>query len=151
MKKISFLESLRQKGWKEGAEGWIPPAPGSVEKARAKKAKARVCKPTGEGMNSLEARYVVEVLEKEIERGEVIRWHYEPVKLRLAPKTTYTPDFMVIKEDGEIGFREVKGFMREDAAVKFKWARELYPYFSFQMITRKGGKWKEALPAVGGE
>lgn len=98
-------------------------------------------------MNSLEARYAFEILEEGIKTGEIQAWFFESFRLKLAPKTFYTPDFMVIKKSGEISFREVKGFLREDASVKFKWAREAYPFFEFEMWSRLGGQWKETLPA----
>lgn len=97
-------------------------------------------------MNSLEARYADEILEKGIADGTISGWFFESIRLRLSPKTFYTPDFMVLMPDGAVSFREVKGFLREDAAVKFKWAREAYPFFEFRMLARKGGKWKELLP-----
>lgn len=97
-------------------------------------------------MNSLEARYADEILEKGVADGTVSGWLFESIRLRLSQKTFYTPDFMVLMSDGTVSFREVKGFLREDASVKFKWAREAYPFFDFQMLGRKGGKWKELLP-----
>lgn len=145
--KKSFLARLRDKGWKEGPEGWIPPPPrAATALAVPPAAKARRRGTKGEGMNSLEARYADEVLEAETASGTAFRWFYESFRLRLAPKTFYTPDFMVLMSDGTISFREVKGFLREDAAVKFKWARELYPFFEFRMVARHAGSWKELLP-----
>jgi hypothetical protein len=145
MAKKSFLDRLRERGWKESPDGWIPPAPGMQRKpqipVRVKKTRA-----TGEGMNSLEARYVVEILDPGVAGGNVAGWFFESFRLKLAPKTFYTPDFMVIKSDGQIVFREVKGFLREDASVKFKWAREVYPFFEFEMWGRRAGQWYEILP-----
>jgi hypothetical protein len=97
-------------------------------------------------MNSLEARYADEVLEKAVEDGTANSWFFESVRLKLSQKTFYTPDFMVLMADGTVSFREVKGFLREDAAVKFKWAREAYPFFEFRMLGRKSGQWRELLP-----
>ena len=73
--------------------------------------------------------------------GDILRWDFEPEKLRLADLTYYTPDFRVIYPDGTIEFHEVKGFMRDDAMVKIKVAAEQHPY-RFVMVRRaKGGKW----------
>lgn len=94
----------------------------------------------------MEARYALEILEAQVAQGKIEKWFFESVRLRLAPKTFYTPDFMVIDRDGTVTFKEVKGFLREDAAVKFKWARESFPYFKFEMWGRKAGVWKEVLP-----
>lgn len=69
--------------------------------------------------------------------GDIIAWHYEPVKLRLAQSTYYIPDFMVIFP-GHIEFHEVKGFWRDDARVKFKVAAETYPYFKFLSVKKNG-------------
>jgi len=43
---------------------------------------------------------------------------------------------------------EVKGFMRDDAAVKLKVAASLYPWIKFHLVTRKKGEWiiQEVLP-----
>lgn len=146
MAKKSFLERLRERGWKESPSGWVPPLPGTslkeVTSVRVKKVRH-----TGEGMNSLEARYVYEILEEEMRSGDIQCWFFESFRLRLAPKTFYTPDFMVIKKGGAVAFKEVKGFLREDASIKFKLAREIYPFFEFEMWSRNGGVWKERLPS----
>lgn len=146
MAKKSFLARLRERGWKESPDGWIPPAPGAAQKPNLV-ARAKKTRHAGEGMNSLEARYAFEILEKELSEGVASAWFFESFRLKLAPKTFYTPDFMVIKKDGQIVFREVKGFLREDASVKFKWAREAYPFFGFEMWGRRAGEWYEVLPS----
>jgi hypothetical protein len=145
MAKKSFLARLKERGWKESPSGWVPPPP-SLSKKPVTPARAKKTKHGGEGMNSLEARYAFEILDQEIALGSSQRWFFESFRLRLAPKTFYTPDFMVIKSDGSISFREVKGFLREDASVKFKWAREIYPFFEFEMWSRQRGEWCEILP-----
>jgi len=146
MAKKSFLTRLRERGWKESPDGWVPPPPGTASK-QITPVRVKKVKHSGEGMNSLEARYAFEILEEAVKAEEVQCWFFESFRLRLAPKTFYTPDFMVIKKDGSIAFREVKGFLREDASVKFKWAREIYPFFEFEMWSRAAGEWKEILPA----
>lgn len=72
--------------------------------------------------------------------GEIAWYAYEPVKLRLARLTSYSPDFMVMLPDGELQFHEVKGFMREDAAVKLKISAEFFP-FRFFLIRKNGSGW----------
>lgn len=89
-------------------------------------------------MNKLEDSYA-KLLEERKRNGEILDYRYEPVKLRLAEKTTYSPDFMVIGE--HIEFHEVKGFMRDDAAVKLKVAAEMFPWFRFLLITRDKAQW----------
>lgn len=95
-------------------------------------------------MNKLEAAYA-EILKLSQMAGEVRWWAYEPLKFRLAKRTFFTPDFIVLGSDGRIEAIEVKGFLRDDAAIKFKCAREMYPWINWCMVIRKGGQWKEVL------
>jgi len=96
-------------------------------------------------MNKTEAAYA-QVLKLSQAAGEVRWWAYEPIKFRLAKRTHLTPDFMVWGSDGAIEVIEVKGgFVRDDAACKFKIGRELYPMFQWRMVQFKNGRWKEIL------
>lgn len=72
--------------------------------------------------------------------GDILWWKFEPMKLRLAQKTFYTCDFMVLKPDGLVCMDEVKGYMTDDAAVKIKVAASLYP-FQFRIVRKKGSFW----------
>jgi len=83
-------------------------------------------RPVPGTMNRWE-RIHADYLEDLRRRGEIVWWGFEKIKLKLAPKTYYTPDFCVIMNDGKMEFHEVKGFMRDDAAVKIKVAAELIP------------------------
>jgi len=60
-------------------------------------------KPHGGGMNKLEAAYA-EVIEGRKLAGEIAWWAYEPITLRLAKRTGYTPDFAVLLADGLMQF-----------------------------------------------
>jgi hypothetical protein len=93
-------------------------------------------------MNTTEARYANH-LEKLRLAGVILDWDFEAFKLRLAHGTFYTPDFLVIRSDPPIRqFHEVKGFLRDDAAVKVKVAAQLYPRFHFVIVRQaKGGRW----------
>ena len=77
--------------------------------------------------------------------GTIIWYGFERIKLKLADKTHYTPDFFVVKNDGSVEVHEIKGFMRDDAAVKLKVAAEIYPFFQFILIKKialkDGGGW----------
>ena len=84
-------------------------------------------------MNRLEAEYAAFLC------GVFHR--FESVKFRLADKTFYTPDFMVMQSDGTIEFHEVKGFWEDDARVKIKVFAEMYPEFIVKAITRSKGHW----------
>ncbi len=81
-------------------------------------------------MNKLEAKYA-EHLESQRMLGEVAEWHYEAIKLRLAPKTFYDTDFLVMLPDGELQIHEVKGFWEDDARVKIKVAADKFPFRFF--------------------
>ena len=96
------------------------------------------------GMNKTEAAYAdyLDLLESS---GEILRWDFEALKLRLAPSTFYTPDFLVVMADGTMELREVKGFWRDDARVKIKVAARMFPMFRFVAVTKRrkkdGGGW----------
>lgn len=84
-------------------------------------------------MNKTEAAYAARLALLQ-RAGEIQSFRFEPIKFRLADRTFYTPDFMVVIGD-EIQFHEVKGgYVEDDAAVKFKAAAEMYPEFEFQMV-----------------
>lgn len=78
-------------------------------------------------MNQTEARYA-SILEQRRITGEVAWYRFEGVKLRLADKTFYTPDFAVMLTDGQMEMHEVKGFWQDDARVKIKVAADTYPF-----------------------
>lgn len=90
-------------------------------------------------MNKLEATYAqhLAVLQSV---GEVWQVAYEGVKLKLAPSTFYTPDFLVITPTA-IELHETKGYWHEDARVKIKVAAALFPHFVFKAITKERGQW----------
>jgi hypothetical protein len=92
-------------------------------------------------MNKTEEAYS-RYLEYGRQSGEIRQWMFEPIKLRLAKKTWYTPDFLVIRSDGSVAFHEVKGFWRDDARVKIKVATEIYPMFRFVAVQRIKDSWE---------
>ena len=85
---------------------------------RAVKARARP-QPVPGSMNKTEEAYAGHLRQLML-AGEVLHFEFEPLKLRLAEKTFYTPDFMVVRRDGLIELHEVKGFWEDDARVKIK-------------------------------
>jgi len=89
-------------------------------------------------MNKLESDYA-QVLEGLRRDGEIAAYRYEPFKLKMADKTWYNPDFLVIRQDGVVEFHETKGFMRDDAMVKLKATAALYPWFEFILVQKKKG------------
>ena len=72
--------------------------------------------------------------------GEIFDHRFEAITLRLAPATTYTPDFLVITD--HIILYEVKGFKRDDAMVKLKVAAKMFPFFEFILVTQTKGQWQ---------
>jgi hypothetical protein len=95
-----------------------------------------------DGMNKTE-RAFAETLVLSKSRGLIDDWEREPFKVRLAGRTWYTPDFLVWPnstptEEARTTFAEVKGFMRDDAAVKLKIATRLYPRFRWLLVYREG-------------
>lgn len=79
----------------------------------------------------------------------LIQWYrFEPMKLKLAEKTTLTVDFAVLRADGVLELHDVKGswaIYTEDARVKMKVAAEAFP-FVFKVVvprsSRHGGGWE---------
>lgn len=95
------------------------------------------------GMNNTERAYSLH-LDARKAAGEVAWYAYEGLKLRLADKTFYTPDFFVMLADGTLEVHEVKGHWEDDARVKIKVAAEMFP-FQFvaakPKLKREGGGW----------
>jgi len=76
--------------------------------------------------------------------GRVVRWYYEPLKLRIAEQW-YSPDFMVVLAGGAIEFHETKGVHRgrERGMAKLNAVAALYPMFTFVLVERRSdGNWK---------
>lgn len=90
-------------------------------------------------MNASESAFSA-MLELKKHSGEVLWYHFEGVKLRLADNTFYTPDFAVMSTDGVLEMHEVKGFWMDDAKVKIKVASSLYPFRFFAHIIKSNKK-----------
>lgn len=106
-------------------------------------------KGAGSGMNKTEARFKCEVLDG---TDGVLHVVFAGVKLRLADRTWYTPDFVVWTDAG-VHVWEIKGSWKsphqEDSRVKLKVAAELYPQFTFfaAVPERDTGGWDiEEIP-----
>jgi hypothetical protein len=94
-------------------------------------------------MNKTEEAYAAYLAQLQAVGG--ILWHkFEGMKFRLADNTFYTPDFMVMKPDGQLEAHEIKGFWQDDARVKIKVAADMYPFKFVAMKPRAkklGGGW----------
>jgi hypothetical protein len=97
-------------------------------------------------MNKLEAKYAAHLELRKTTR-EISDWRFEPMKLRLAPRTYFDVDFAVrydwLLEDGAevavIELHEVKGHWEDDARVKMKVAATMFPWWTF-----RGVQWDKA-------
>lgn len=98
------------------------------------------------GMNKTETRYA-QHLAALLVAGEILWWEFEPLKLRLAINTFYTPDFGVHLKNGHLELHEIKGarhLWKDDARVKIKVAAERFPVFGFRAYyPTRGGFWDE--------
>ncbi|WP_052299333.1 hypothetical protein [Rubinisphaera brasiliensis] len=101
-------------------------------------------------MNKTEQAYN-EVLQTRLEAGELLSVKFEPMKLRLADRTFYEPDFLVVLSNGEMEFHEVKGRpgqgpggWMDDARVKIKVAAKEYWEYHFVGVSKlpRDGGWK---------
>ena len=91
-------------------------------------------------MNKLEAAYANH-LEQEKRAGRIMWWAFESMKFKLAEKTFYSPDFIVMGNDGYLEGHEVKGFWEDDARVKIKCAAEKFP-IKFLGVKLIRGAWQ---------
>jgi len=91
-------------------------------------------------MNKLEARYAETLRLRKI-AGEIAWFAYEAWRFRLADRTYYNPDFIVLLADGTIEAHEVKGFWEDDARVKIKVAAEMHPV-QFVAVKLVRGAWE---------
>ena len=105
-----------------------------------KLARVRTVKVGEDGRNKLETRYETEVLKLLTMAGEVESYQFEALKFKLAKKTFYTPDYVVVR-NGHIELHEVKGFWEDDARVKIKVAAKMFPYFLFIGVQYKKKQW----------
>jgi hypothetical protein len=93
---------------------------------------------TGE-MNPSEAAFEA-TLKIRMMSGEVAWYKFEGLKLRLADKTFYTPDFAVMLSTGILECHEVKGYWLDDARAKIKIAADIYPFKFYSHVLKKRAK-----------
>lgn len=100
------------------------------------------------GMNRTEERYAAH-LARQVAAGQLAGFWFESVKVRLADRTWYAPDFLVQLPDGWLELHEVKGFMEGDAAVKLKVVCEIYWAFPLRLVREVRGAWQVTDVAEG--
>ncbi len=89
-------------------------------------------------MNKTEAAYAA-YLDLRQAAGEIVWYCFEGVKFKLAAATFYTPDFLIMLQDGVMvcddvkGVRKGKPFCEDDAKAKIKVAADKYP-FVFRIV-----------------
>lgn len=102
--------------------------------------------PRASKMNKLEVAYA-QHLDALRHAGKVLWWKYEAVGLRLADKTFYHPDFMVLTAEGVLEIVEIKGrkgdsyYCMDDAKVKIKVAASQFPLRFFIVWPARTGGW----------
>jgi hypothetical protein len=64
--------------------------------------------------------------------------HIQDMTLKLGHDCRYTPDFVTFDP---LTAWEVKGFMRDDAAVKLRVAARMFPCIKFVLVTKQNGAW----------
>lgn len=126
------------------------------EKAGTRPERIRVAKAVDRvkdrGMNKTERRYEVHLRALE-HLGDVLWYGFEPLKLRLADNTYYTPDFLIVNRQGEIEAHDVKAYWKklgkvgatDDAIVKMKVAAEQFPIFRVLMTWEHSGQWQQRV------
>lgn len=97
-------------------------------------------------MNKTEAAYVAYVLDPQKQRGEIIDWKFHSMNIRLADKTFYEVDFLVLHADMSVAIHETKGeFTTDKGQMKIKLCAEVLPWFRFykciKLSKKNGGGW----------
>lgn len=81
-------------------------------------------------MNKTEERFA-KFLDAQKMTGAVQWWHFEGIKLILAPNTSITFDFALLPEDGVLTLIDVKGskaIVTDDFKAKAKIAADMFPF-----------------------
>jgi hypothetical protein len=91
-------------------------------------------------MNKTEAAYA-RYLELQKQAGQVVWYKFEAINLRLADRTFYAVDFLVMLWNGALEAHEVKGYWTDDALVKIKVAASIFP-FRFVAAKLTKGVWE---------
>lgn len=110
-------------------------------------ARARNFKQDENGMNGAEARFAAHLEALKLS-GSIQSYRFQPLTLKLAKDTRYTPDFLVLENSLEYTCYEVKGatkkkdksgtwtgewtyWAEEDAKVKVRVAAQVFPEMRF--------------------
>ena len=99
-------------------------------------------------MNRIEAEFAafLEIQKRGGDSGVLKGWtvldyKFEAMRLKLAERTTYTPDFIVTFSGNAMMLIEIKGpHVYDDSLVKYKVASEMYPAFKWAMWRKDKAK-----------
>lgn len=87
-------------------------------------------------LNKTEAAYLA------LLRGMGHHWlGIQCVTLKLADDCRFTPDFAFVDAGGRFHFIDVKGFQREDALLKIKFAARHFPWASYYIVSKTKAGW----------
>lgn len=104
---------------------------------------AAVAQPRASKLNKTEQRYA-DILEARKLAGTLQAYFVQEVTLKIGDDCRYTPDFLVIENDGALTFIEIKGgFVREDAIVKFRAAAKQFWWARFEMMQLTKTGWQQ--------
>jgi hypothetical protein len=107
----------------------------------------RIVSKPRDRMNKTEREYSL-IIEAMKRRGEILRWEFEGMTLRLADDCKFTPDFFVIVSEVplRIRFCEVKGkHIWDDSKVKFRIARKLHSWAQWELHQKNKDGWTRLL------
>lgn len=130
------LERKRLAAKPSRAKAPVTTQPGALSATARMQAKGRLA--PGQ-MNKSETAYAA-VLDQRKQAGEILWWAFEGVKLKIAPNTHLTIDFAVMLANGELQMHDVKGakaIIQDDAKVKMKVARSMFPFAMFYAFPPK--------------
>lgn len=138
--KPSGLSSLPEHVKKAIALGRGLPRESPVGRARAAAVEGRLPVDQSRGGRSKLQAAWADGLELRRRAGELAIVLEENLSLRMADRTWYRPDFLVVTAQGRLEIHEVKGHWRDDARAKWKIAAELNRWATFLAITRGRGR-----------
>jgi hypothetical protein len=95
-------------------------------------------------MNKTEREFSMILLAR-VKHGEIKSSKFEQVKVRIGEGCWYVPDFFVERHDKKPLFIEIKGFMRDDARVKFLAAKEQHQWADWEMWRKVKSQWEQIL------
>lgn len=70
--------------------------------------------------------------------GQIVEFWWKGFKFKVGEGAWYTPEAIVLGNDGYLQLHEVKGYKREAAMVRYKAARERYPLRCYLVRLVKG-------------